>query len=392
MKKLLLTFLVTLFSLFGIASFISVKAVTLDELNQQIATYQKEITRLQAQSNTLSNQISQFNAQIKLAELKIAQTQEQISLLGGRIDQLEGSLDTLRSAFSSRAVETYKISRLQTPVTLILNGGSMGDFVTRLHYLKKIQEADRELLSRLHTANESYKKEKVGQEELQQKLEAQKKDLNTQKVAKNQLLSVTKNNEKRYQELLAQAQAQLAAFRRFITSQGGASILSNQTKCDSWGCYYNQRDSQWGNQAMGNSNSSMKEYGCLVTSMAMVASHYGKSLKPSEIAATSGVFFGNTAFMVQGTWTAAGTSMTRTRACSNCGTETAKQKIDAEILAGRPVVVGLYSGPDHFIVIKAKSGSDYIMNDPFMENGGDKALTSKYSLSNINTVDTVRVN
>jgi len=76
---------------------------------------------------------------------------------------------------------------------------------------------------------------------------------------------------------LTQAKNQLAAMRRFVTGQGGASILQNQTKCDSWGCYYNQRDSQWGNIGIGGSSYSMAEYGCLISSIAMVASHYGKN-------------------------------------------------------------------------------------------------------------------
>ena len=45
--------------------------------------------------NTLKNQIAQFNAQINLTQLKIADTQNKILLLGGRIDQLEVSLNDL---------------------------------------------------------------------------------------------------------------------------------------------------------------------------------------------------------------------------------------------------------------------------------------------------------
>lgn len=370
----------------------SVDQQKLDELNKQIAEYEAQISRLNSQANTLSNQIAQYDAQINLTTLKISQTEEKISLLGGRINQLENSLTALSQAFSSRAVETYKLSRLQQPYIMLFTSPDLSSAFSSYHYLQKIQAADHDLLVRLGNAQGTYMAEKKSQEDLQIELENQQKVLGAQKEAKNTLLAQTKNDEKRYQDLLREAKSQLAAFSRFISSQGGATILNNQTRCDSWGCYYNQRDALWGNLAIGNSNSSVAEYGCLITSMAMVTTHYGKSLKPSDIATTSSVFFGNTAYMIQGGWSVNGANVQRTRVCSGCSTSSATQKIDSELSAGRPVVIGLFSGPDHFIVIKAKEGSEYIMNDPFLENGGSRKFSDKYSLSNIKTVDYVNVN
>jgi hypothetical protein len=56
------------------------------------------------------------------------------------------------------------------------------------------------------------------------------------------------------------------------------------------------------------------------------------------------------------------------------------------------VIVGLFSGPDHYIVLKSGSGGNYVMNDPFMENGGDKNFTDKYSVSNIKLALTASFN
>jgi len=370
----------------------TVDQAKLDELNKQIAEYEAQVRRLNSEANTLSNQIAQYDAQIKLTSLKISQTEEKIALLGGRIMQLEGSLAALSQAFASRAVETYKVSRLHQPFIMLVTSPNLASAFSSFHYLQKIQEADRDLLVRLGEAQGTYEDERSSQEDLQKELQKQQKVLNNQKAAKNTLLAQTRNDEKRYQELLNEARAQLAAFRRFVTAQGGATILSGQTKCDSWGCYYNQRDSLWGNLAIGNSNSSMAEYGCLITSMAMIATHYGKQLTPSQVATTQNVFFGNTAYMVQGSWTAAGVTTNRVRVCSNCSISSATQKIDNEVASGKPVVIGLYGGPDHFIVIKAKEGNDYIMNDPFLENGGNRKFSEKYNMSDIKTVDYVTVN
>jgi len=343
--------------------------------------YTQQIESYRAKANTLSNQIAQFDAQIYLAQVKIESTQEQIALLGGRIDQLTLSVQDLDEAFSSRAVETYRMSRMSDPAYMLLSVADASEAVSRFHYLRKIQEADRNLLKRLKSAKDTYVEQKGDLEKLEQVLGVQKEALDSQKVAKNSLLSATRNDEKKYQELLSQAKSQLAAFSRFAASQGGASILSNQTKCDGWGCYYNQRDSQWGNIGLGGSSYSVAEYGCLVTSISMVASHYGKNIKPSDIAVNQNYFVPNTGYLYH---TADGMPFSLTTA--------SKSILDSELSAGRPVIAGLYSGPDHFIVILRKEGDKYIMHDPFMPDGGNRPLTDAYNVSDISSLRLVSFN
>lgn len=355
----------------------------IEECSKLINEYTDQITKLQGQAKTLKNQIAQFDAQIKLTTLKISQTQAQIDMLGGRIDQLEVSLNDLTKAFNSRAVETYKLSRFENGFFFIMSAKDINDAAQRFHYLQKIEEEDRNLLNKLETAQTTYEGEKADQEELQKQLKDQQIKLNAQKAAKNSLLSATQNDESKYQSLLSQAKAQLSAFSRFVSEQGGASILSNQTKCDSWGCYYNQRDSEWGNIGMGGSSYSMASYGCLVTSVSMVASHFGRNIKPGNIATVSDAFVPSTGYLYHD-FVVNGIKVTINSA--------SKSILDNELSAGRPVIAGLYSGPDHFIVILRKEGDNYIMHDPFLENGAGRPLTEKYSLSDITSLRLVSFN
>jgi len=215
MKILIFTFLQFLSSIFNF----QVNAQDCNgDVNQRITCYEQNISNLQSSGKTLQNQIAQFDAQIKLTQLKIAQTEEQIGLLSGRIDQLEGSLDSLTKAFSERVVETYKMARVEDPLLLILSSDNLSQAFGRFTYLKKIQDADRNLLERLTKAQNTYKEEKVDQEELQSQLETQTKQLNTQKSAKNALLLQTKNDEKKYQSLLAQAIAEKVAIEKALVS------------------------------------------------------------------------------------------------------------------------------------------------------------------------------
>jgi peptidoglycan hydrolase CwlO-like protein len=354
-----------------------------DECQKLIGEYQSQVTKLQSQANTLSNQIAQFNAQITLTSLKIKQTEEKITLLGGRIDQLEVSLDDLTKAFASRAVETYKLARNGSTMFLLLTSVNLNEVVSRFHYLQVVQKEDGNFLQRLQTAQVTYKSQKTDQEELQKELEKEKSTLNAQKIAKANLLSATKNDEAKYQSLLSSARAQLSAFRSYVTRQGGASILSNQTKCDGWGCYYNQRDSLWGNISLGGSPYNVAEYGCLVTSVSMIASHYGKSIKPNDIAVNASAFVPGTGYLYH-TFSAGGVNVTLTAV--------SKSGLDGELSSGKPVIAGLYGGPDHFIVILKKEGDSYIMHDPFLENGSNRKLTDKYNVSDITTLRLVQFN
>lgn len=225
-KKFLLLLLTSII-FFGVVTF--VKAQSCDSscasddltcISNKISDCNNKISTLQSQANTLSNQIAQFNAQITLTALKIADTENKIAQLGGRIDQLEVSLNNLTQAFSSRAVETYKTSRFENGFMFLLTATDINDAVARFHYLTKIQEEDTNLMQRLQEAQTAYKGQKADQETLQKQLEVQKANLDSQKAAKASLLAVTRNDEARYQQLLAQARAEYEAIQGILAGQG----------------------------------------------------------------------------------------------------------------------------------------------------------------------------
>lgn len=179
--------------------------------SEKVSCYDAQISQLNSQAKTLSNQIAQYDAQIKLTTLKIAQTQDQIILLGGRIVQLGDSLTSLTAAFSSRAVETYKLSRFENNFIFILSANDITDATSRLHYLQKIQEEDRNLLDKLQTAQTTYQGQKQDQESLQKQLQSQQALLSRQKKDKANLLTITQNNENTFARLRDEAAAELAA-------------------------------------------------------------------------------------------------------------------------------------------------------------------------------------
>lgn len=204
----------------------------IEKLSKEISQYEQQLQQLKSQASTLSNQIAQFDAQIKLTGLKIDQTEEKILLLGGRIGQLQTSLQSLSKAFVSRVVYSYKISRLHEPLLMLVTSPNLTSAFSNYQYLKRIEESDRELLVRLQDAQVTYQEQKQVQEDLQKQLEDQKKVLGAQKLAKNNLLLQTKNDEKKYQALLASAKAEFEAIQAIISGKGQETSVGHINQGD----------------------------------------------------------------------------------------------------------------------------------------------------------------
>jgi peptidoglycan hydrolase CwlO-like protein len=358
------------------------------DLQNRINDLQNKISDLQGQEKTLSSQIAVMDNQIKLTEYRIASTNQQITGLtldidtaGKKIVSLQNALNNSINVLLNRIVATYEVGTIQ-PLQVLLTSDNASNFLQRLNYLKLAQAHDRKLIYNTQQAKVDYtnqkdlleiQKKKI--ELLQQQLEDYTKQLDQEKSSKSTLLAETQGSETNYQSLLAQAKAQLAGFSGFAQSQGGATLLSGQTVCDDWGCYYNQRDSQWGGNSLNGTGYSLASDGCLITSMAMVYTHYGhKGVNPQTINSNSGNFASYYPAYLNFTITADGVTSTR-----------AGSEISSELQSGRPVIVGIKyaNGNTHFVVLTDYNGGDYLMNDPFTPNGHKIQFTSKYSLGSI---------
>lgn len=316
----------------------------------------------------------------------------EIDDLSSEIQRLEGILTTRSALFLRRIPESYKHAVIPQ-FGFVLFSRNFSDFITRAKYLAKVQQEDVMLLFQVKAAQNNYSErkqtretKKSEQEQAKRELERQNYQLAQQKQEKDALLSETQGNEDRYGQLLAQARAQIAAIQQFVSGAGGASILPHQEYCDGWGCYYNQRDANWGTKIIGSSSEIMAQVGCLVTAVGMILTHYGRSVNPADVAGTLDAFVPGTAYMWYRSWSVKGATVNRT--AQYISTDT----IDRELSQGHPVIVGVYGGPAHFVVLKSGSGGNYTMHDPFWPDGRDAQFSSRYKISDITEVDYVRIN
>ena len=335
--------------------------------NEKISCLEQVLQQLKQQKNTLSSQIEYMDTQIYLTSLQINQTEQkilstgkEIDLLGSRIEGLDQSLDYLSKLLIQRIIEGYKKKPLSI-FSLLFDNKNAYDFLNQVKYSKTVQDNNQKLLYTVQETKSNAEKQKKLREDkkieldkLTKTLNYQKQSLDSQKVQKQKLLADTQSDEVTYQRLLAQAKAQLAGFRSFVSSAGAGIISANQFGSGSDGSYYSQRDERWANQSIGYSSENILNVGCLLTSVAMIAKHYGDNVTPGNIASDVSRFYGYTAYMSLPWKSVAGRSY--------------------YVIVG---VGGCSSGGSHFVVLTKKDGDDYMMNDPIY--GPDLKFSSHYS-------------
>ncbi len=357
----------------------------IDSYTAQIKSLGDQKVTLQSTINTLTLEQKQLAAQIQITQTNIVSATTDIKNLTASIGDKEDSISANQDAIA-KALRTVAQSETASLVTQMISSNSLEQAWQAADVTLQFNRAlDNnintlsEARAQLSSSRDQETAAKADLLSLQADLNTQNKSVAANKAQQQQLLAQTKNSEATFQKLRASAQAELAAFSAFTTGAGGSGILTNQTVCDSWGCYYNQRDSQWGNMPLSGTRDRMAADGCLVTSMAMVLTHYGYAdVNPVSINSNPANFSAVGGLMLRTTYVD-GISATRITAA-----------IDATLNSGNPVIVGLHAyGGTHFVVLVSGSRGDYLMRDPYIPNGKDINFTDHYKLSSIYAVNKV---
>jgi len=373
-----------LLSIFFLFFLVPVKAQNETDLQNQINEYTQKLNELSKSKNTLSNQIKIIDTQVAQTQLKIKQTSNTIAILkkeianlGVKIGDLDISLNELSAIYIHEINQNYKLPK-RIPLISLVTSGSFNNYFENYKYLSIIQKNSQDNLINLETTRTNLDIQKQDKAQKQKELEVmekqlafQQKSLATQKSSKNNLLETTKNDEKKYQQMLAEAQSQLASLRRFSSSAGGSTCLSSSPGGGSDGNFYSQRDPRWCNQYIGASKDTIGSVGCYINSISMIYKKLGSNVIPSAYAANSSNFWGNTAYMVT---LNPPSGYTYKQVTYNSGT------IDGELGSGRYVIAQVKMSNIagmHFIVIISGSNGNYKIHDPWF--GADLNFSDRYS-------------
>ncbi len=358
-----------------------------EDLEKKITEYTQKLSELGTAKNTLANQIKILSSQYELTLLRINQTEnsiknleKEINNLTIEIDSLNGKLNQLSSIYVFQIIENYKLQKKVPPFAFLFSS-DLNNFLEQYKYVSNVQKASQTSLINMETVRSNYDAQKTAKTQKQQEMEALQKTLATQKTtldnqraAKDQLLATTKNDEKKYQSLLADAQRQLALLKNFSSYAGGSSCLDSIPSTGSDGNFYSQRDPRWCKQIIGISSDPtdiIGRIGCAISSYAMVMKKKGTDISPSAIAADPNNFDIYSKVLLN--------------KIKNNSQKYNASVVDSELKAGHYVIAELsaFSGT-HFVVIISGSNGNYKIHDPWF--GPDQDLNDHYSISRINTI------
>lgn len=210
----------------------------LKDLESQIAEYESTITRYQKQGGTLKTEISRLNAniskltlQIKAAKLTIAQLDSGIKKTQSEIGITEEEIAMHKEAIIKLLQGIYE-NETESMVEIILANPKLSDFFGNINDSILVGESLRVELNKvvnlrldLMDKKDALATQRSDTQTLTEYQAAQQLAILSSKSEKDQLLSVTKGQESKYQELLTTTKKTAAEIRsRIFQILGGGQM------------------------------------------------------------------------------------------------------------------------------------------------------------------------
>lgn len=374
----------------------AIKADTLDELDSKISEWQKQWQVLEDQRQeylisvkikrtaaaNLENQMALLDGEIKFAETKIKQTEIKLEQVSFEIEKLNAEIRgkgqdiTRQKEFLASLLREIYNSGNEDLLSNLLKNNNLSDFLTNYYSLESIQ--GKISASVIDLKNLKEKLEWNRKEEISKKAEIdilkigliqEKESLNSARASKKNLFDITKGEQGRYENLLKRVEEQRQeilgnieelqkAKAQELDKIRAAQLLPAPNPVAALWHYY-QTDPRWGDATIGNSSSTMKNYGCAVTSLAMLFKYHNENITPGSLAKQP--LFSFDLIKWPANWRSISLIANETRQKVNWS------KIDANLKDGFPVIVFIRAvgkSGGHYVVVFAKDSRGYIVNDP----------------------------
>jgi peptidoglycan hydrolase CwlO-like protein len=210
-----------------------------DELEKEIAAQKQIIADTQAKKKTLQGdvtlldaQITAAQAQIKSKNILITQLASQIAEKNVTISRLSSRIERGKESLASILRQEYELDALP-PVAMLLSRRSLtevyGDidaFVSLKTDLQSLFEEIRATKAQTEDEKADLAAKQNATEDAKYAIELQKKQITSSKTEKQQLLTITTNQETEYKKVLAERQAKAAAIRAALFPLRDAAPIS----------------------------------------------------------------------------------------------------------------------------------------------------------------------
>lgn len=202
------------------------------EYSANINSNRQEAASLKNQLKLIENQVGKTDMEIKLKEEQAKEVQLQVEQTGLKINQTEIQMIKEKDQLSDllRLIGRYEDKDY---VNIILANDNFSDFFDQIKYSTDLQKEMQRTVNRIKEANQKLsaqkadlEKQKADLSNILNKLDDTKEVLVSQKQDKNQLITATSKSEKKFQSLItdlkkeqAAANAQAAALEKKLRGE-----------------------------------------------------------------------------------------------------------------------------------------------------------------------------
>ncbi len=214
----------------------------LTDLENQITADEAKVASIKLQGKTLNSEISRLNAnigkidlQIKAANLKLTELDQEIVQKKNEIGVTQGKISFNKDALAKAMRASYEQNDTRL-IEVLLRNPNLSDFFGDMENLQAFQgklssaiDTITVLKGELVDAHETLVLKRTDAEALKAYQAAQKANVEGTKKEKNNLLALTKGNEKKYQEILTATKKTAAEIRsRVFQLLGGGELSFDQ--------------------------------------------------------------------------------------------------------------------------------------------------------------------
>lgn len=196
------------------------------EAEQGLSEVQNEITQITGQQNEVAENISEAEKELSAVLSKLQSLQQDIDETQVKVEEtqleLEQAKETEAQQYESMKLRIQYMYENNTGDSLwkaILESNGIADMLNRLEYIAQVHQADRDMMDQYEQAvQEVQDKTEQLAEEMDMLLAQQEVFIGQQQEVEEMLAGLQEQQDK-YADQLAQAQAQVAAYQKTIEEQ-----------------------------------------------------------------------------------------------------------------------------------------------------------------------------
>lgn len=188
-----------------------------EEFRQEVGEHQERGRTLAAELQRLDRNIAQIRRNIALTEQKIGRLELEIEVLGIEIRDKEFAIKKFRTGLGA-LVQAFFEKERESPLAVLLKYRAISDFLRQIDYFSFLEAsildslgAIKELKKELEIKKAEAEVKKKEEEDLKIILDGRRAALGSERRERNYLLQQTRNQERRYQQLLSDREAKIAA-------------------------------------------------------------------------------------------------------------------------------------------------------------------------------------